>query len=263
MAASVSTLLVTYRLVIIAFFAFLFSLITVNSGEFYSKVFKDEKGDFTSADVPFRDRFGPLTRYAGFFVLFVFVYFLAIVVFISLVYVINEKDKAKSVMKVLEEKLLPVIWGKSDSPDTAFQFYIWLLISTIMTLLFFLFYSLVNKSFLQEMKFPTFYGKDPAEADVTAEDADRPQPKIFLVFYALFCLMVLCFGVVLMSVGGSDTDYMLLIINLLSMIVLVVIMVTTYEMILRKNLLYIFMIVLLLGVAGVTMYEQGLITFGA
>lgn len=242
MDGNISQLVIYYRLLIITFFAVLFSVLVINSGDFYNKIFKPDtdSADFTSPDVPFKDRFGPITRYVGFFILFVVVFFIALMLVIYLVCVALTDADIKDRFKVaFEQKFKSFTWGKNGSA----QFYIWFIIAFIMTLLFYLFYSLMNKSFLQEMRFPAAFGKAGEDSDPTADDPNRPQPKLFLMYYATFCLMVLCFGIILTSVT-NNTDYIHLLVNLFAIIIFVVLIVTAFEFMLKRKPVFVVPIVL-------------------
>ena len=251
--ASLKQLTISYRLLVITFFAVLCSVFTVNSGDIYDKLFKGDAADFTYSDIPFKERMGPMSKLVGYFCLFTLVYFIAILIAIYLYYVAIEKQEDDRFTHAFE-KFVPFIWGSHE--DTVGAFYSWLIIATTVTILFFLFYSMMNKSFLQEMKFPSIFKAD-AE-DPTGDDPARPQPKIFLIYYALFCMLVLCFGIILTSVGiDINYNYVLLIGNLLLMIVVVVLIVTAFESILKKNMLFIVSIVFLLLLYIATVYLPG------
>jgi len=223
---------------------------TVN-GAFYERIFPESSADFTSIDVPFSERIGPIIKYVGFYMLFTYVYFIVVAFAIFLYYGLKSTSKTAFSDALLVVKKMFI--GDSQT-GSARNFYMWFLVSTVFTFIFFMFYCMINKSFLQELKFPEYFGK-AGEYD---ESNEVPQPKLFIVYYAVLCMAILCFGLVLSSTRGNDTA--LIITTLITIIVFMVLIVATYGYLLKRNMpLMILMIVLywaIIYIAGTFVVAQ-------
>lgn len=225
-------LILNYRLLFIVFLSVIFSVLTVN-GDFYRRLFPEDSdvSDFTSATVPFKDRFSQISKFIGYFILFVLVY-VAVVIIILFIYCYVRENDGPNQMNNALVNFIPLVWDNEG--QTAKSFYMWLIVALMFTYIFFILYSQMHKVFLQELLFPSTFRriKEGEEAQLDGEEP-TPQPRIFMWYYAVLVLMVLCFGILLTFIND---DIFNIIVVLMTLVVLFTVMIAIIGFILKKRM---------------------------
>lgn len=195
-----------YRLLLLCFIAIFVSILIVNS-TLYSALFPEENeaSDFTSKDIPFPDRLSLIMRYIAVFVSFFVIIFLLIICFLYVVMLVIVSAKTADMNKAFTLKnkyviahLQKLYWNSNKS--TSMSVYTWILIAILFYMLVFLIYVICTKSFLSDMKFPSY--KDP-EAETDDDEANAANGKNFIVFYGLLCILIIILGMMLTTINKS------------------------------------------------------------
>lgn len=254
-----TNLILSNRLLFITFLAVIFAIMTLQ-GEMYGKIFPEDNpnSDFTNMDVPFNERLKLLVKYNGYFILFVLVYFISLILAIlGYFYMKASSDFPESPdhLDMAMDKVKELIWKMND--HTSASFFKWLIVALLIVFLIFIIYSLLNKSFITEMMFPTSYSKDPNGFNPNELELPTPQPKIYIVYYAIIVLTVICLGILLSSCsmdgsnGGVANEVFVAVIAVIYTVTLLTIIIATLGFYLKKQFV---IVILMLFVLMLTIY---------